>query len=171
MMTLVASASAQSCKYKTRYKGDDLIFVQSCHNQLVDPIAGKMVSSFSGSCELNLDKLDRQVLTAALRKGLAWSAVNKSKNISFSKRIAETSIQASQMERQVGGYEYSAVQVVFKAGSGSKFELVLYGDTRRNIFDIESPGSYLMSFETDKEVNEFISILKNPHENLNAVFK
>lgn len=95
MMLGVASASAQSCRYKTQYKGDDLVFIRSCYIEMIDPISGRMVSNFSGSCELNLDKSGRQVLTIALRKGMAWSTINKSKNLSFSKRIAEIPVEAS----------------------------------------------------------------------------
>lgn len=75
------------------------------------------------------------------------------------------------MERQVGDYEYNVVQVVFRADGGSKFQLDLYGDKGKDGFDIESPGSYLMSFKSEEEVNGFILILKKSHEDLNAIFK
>ena len=179
----------QSCKYKTRYKGDNLIIVRECVSNIKNPFTNEEKFSAAGSCELNLDKIDRQAVIAALRKGIAWSVINESKNLSFSKRISKVSMKASQMENQIGDYDYHSVQIVFEAKNSSSYQIIFYGynssdetkmykingkfvtRTETVPFDIERPGIFLLQFNSADEINSFITLLSRKHEDVNTIFK
>lgn len=154
--------------------GDVLVLTKRYHNPKY-----KFWETYS---ELRLGPTGRVKIAAALKKGLEWAEINKTRKFTFEKYIVESTGKAFCFQG-ANMHNYSTITVVFEGISGDEYLIRICGDRNDNCqssncpppakqpFNIEKIGYPLLTFSSSTEVERCIKLLEQKEENLDDIFK